>query len=96
MAARMYIWPRYALEVDGKRFRLPDRVGAAVARLFQARGYVDREELIEAVYYDDPNGGPLWAEGCLQQFLYRVNVMLVSTTAHIECAYGRGYRLHLP
>lgn len=92
----MWVWPHYVIEIDGKRFRLPHRTGAAVARLFTARGYVERDDLIEAVYFGDPDGGPLWADGCLQGFLYRVNAMLAPTAAQIECGYGRGYRLHLP
>lgn len=100
MAARMYIWPRYVLEVDGKRFRFPDKPGAALARLFRNCGtYVPVAEMIDAAWYDDPDGGPLCIRNCLAVNMCKVNRILASAPAYVEGSkgsYSRGYRLVIP
>ncbi|MGI9410259.1 MAG: hypothetical protein ACR2OV_09315 [Hyphomicrobiaceae bacterium] len=94
MAARMYIWPRYAIEVDGQRVRLSNRIGAAIARLFTDAGqYVATEELVDCVYYDDPEGGPLTADNCIAVNMVRVNQLLLSLPAYVEGCPWKGRRL---
>lgn len=94
MGVRMYIWPRYALEVDGKRIRLPPKPGAVIALLFAARGgIVSHEELIGAASFDDPEGGPLCADNCLKVGICRVRKLLAGTGAEIINVHNRGYRL---
>lgn len=95
--ARFYIWPRYALEIRGRRVVFPPRVGAMLARLYMARGHdVSREELIEAVYFDDPEGGPLCADECLKVFAFRVRKILAKVGVRlIGWRCEGGYRLIL-
>ncbi|MGI9485420.1 MAG: hypothetical protein ACR2RF_05970 [Geminicoccaceae bacterium] len=97
MAARMFIWPRYALEVDGKRVRLPSIAGAAVARLFIVQGhFVPTQLLIDAVYYDDPEGGPLTANNCIRVMLHRMRKLLAKVDVQLDGCQGTGFRLRLP
>ena len=97
MVARMYIYPRYALEIDGKRVRLPSIAGAAIARLFTVEGhFVPTKLLIEAVYYDDPEGGPLCADICVRVMLHRMRKLLAKVDVHLDGCQGTGFRLRLP
>lgn len=95
MPPRFYIWPRYALEVDGKRLAFPDRPGAALARLFSAKGhFVSREDMIEAVYSDDEDGGPLCADECIKVTICRVRKLLAKLNVRIVGWRGEsGYRM---
>lgn len=94
---RFYIWPRYALEIDGNRIVFPPRPGAALARLFAARGkYVSMSEIIEAVYSGDEDGGPLKAANCIRATMCRSRRLLKRFGLSIENLLGReshGYRL---
>jgi DNA-binding response OmpR family regulator len=98
MAARMWIYPRYAIEIDGKRVQLTDHQGAALARLFTANGCrVPTDELVEAVYFDDPDGGPLWAVECVRAFAFRLRKQLAGVHATVKGSQKLGgYRLILP
>ena len=88
---RFYIWPRYALEVNGKRIVFPNKPGAALARLFVARGnYVSLKEIIEAVYFDDPEGGPLCADNCIGVFMHKMRKLLSHVGVDIEGWRGEG------
>lgn len=98
MAARMFIWPRYALEVDGKRIVFPGIAGAAIALLYQANGeYVETPDLIDAAYFDDPEGGPLCADECVKVAFCKARRLLSKMSVTLEGRRGRGgYRLILP
>lgn len=104
MAARMFVWPRYVLEVDGRRVTLPPTAGAAVSRLFwhaqRAPGhFIQTDSLVEAAYFDDEDGGPLTATCCIRVSIHRVREILRRLGVEIEGYRGRGhsgYRLHLP
>lgn len=93
MTARMYIWPRYALEVDGTRAEFSDTAGPMVARLFRSLGcFVRTDELIEAAYGDDPEGGPLAAHNCVSHIIGRANVRLRRIGAEITSQRGLSAR----
>lgn len=100
MVARMYIWPRYALEIDGRHIRFSPLSGLAFARLFNANGgYVSTSELIDAAYFHDPEGGPLCANICIKVAVNRVRKLIAGTGLTIESRTGPnnlGYRLRLP
>lgn len=97
MTARMWIWPRYALEVGGKRVEVSDKQGAVLARLFTARERVSTNDLIDTVYFDDPEGGPLCADICIRAFAHRLRKNLRTIRASVRGSQKLGgYRLHLP
>lgn len=104
MAPRMWIWPRYAIEVDGKRVVIPKTAGAAISRLFcYAQRYpghfISTEEMIEAAYFDDPEGGPVWADGCVKVAFHKARQILRRIGVDVQGDRGRGhsgYRLILP
>lgn len=95
--ARMYIWPHYVLEANGKRVTLPPKAGAALARLFAARGgYVPTKDMINAVYGDCEDGGPLTADNCIRVTMHRSRRLLKKFGLAVECKRGRetrGYQL---
>lgn len=92
---RFYIWPRYAIEFNGKRIVLPPKPGAALARLFSARGhYVSLENMIEAVYFDDPDGGPLTADSCIAVLICRIRKLLAKMDMRVVGGrWAGGYRM---
>ncbi len=104
MAARMYIWPRYALEVNGKRIVFPPILGAALSRLFvfsiRAPGhFMPTADLVDAAYFDDPEGGPLTAEACIRVMFFRVRKLLSRagvTVDGLKGKYNGRFRLTLP
>lgn len=99
MAARMWIWPRYVIEVNGKRVRLPNKSGAAIARLFQSAGsWVSMSQLIDACYFDDPEGGPVTADNCVRVRVFKMRRLLGKLGIRIDGKQGCpiGYRLILP
>lgn len=95
MGARMFVWPRYVLEVDGKRATLPRTAGAAVARMFRSPGhFIPPDELVDAVYFDDPDGGPLTARRVITVCLFHARSKLADVGAEVQ-GWSRtgGYRL---
>lgn len=55
---------------------------------------VDREQIADFVYAEDPNGGPD-SEGAVKALIWRMNVNLKSKNLRIKSSMGRGsvYRL---
>ena len=92
---RFYIWPSYVLEIDGKRVTFPDRPGAALARLFAARGkFVSTADIIEAVYGNDEDGGPTTADSCVKVMVYRIQKILARLDLQVVGFRGKNsYRL---
>ena len=89
MAARMYIWPRYALEVDGRCAQFTDLEGRIVARLYRSLGhFVRTDELIEAAYGDNPDGGPLSVNNSISHLTRHANSRLRSIGAEITSQHG--------
>lgn len=56
-------------------------------------GAASNEDLIEALYSSDPEGGPLWALMALRHIIWRTRERLESLDMQITCRRGIGYIL---
>lgn len=93
---RFYIWPRYVLKANGKRVRFTraSKFALALALLVKANGgVVSHEELIEAAYFGDPEGGPLCANGCMKVAMHKMRKILAKIDLDLMNVFGRGYKL---
>lgn len=93
---RFYIWPRYVLKANGKRARFMknSKFALALALLVKANGgIVPHEELIEAAYYGDLEGGPLYADGCMKVAMHKMRKILAQLDLDLVNEFGRGYKL---
>lgn len=50
-------------------------------------------EIVDALYGDDPEGGPEDTRGCIEKFLCDARRKLAPMGCRIETNWGRGYRL---
>ena len=83
MTARMYIWPRYALEVAGQRVEFFPLEGAIVARLYRSIGHpVHSHRLIAAIYGHAEDGGPLGANDCIRHAVGRARQRIEAAGVH--------------
>ncbi|WP_164743056.1 winged helix-turn-helix domain-containing protein [Mesorhizobium sp. Z1-4] len=55
--------------------------------------FVGTAELVDYVYRDDPDGGPLDANKCIQIAITRYRQQLEPLGWEIKTRFGRGYRL---
>ena len=93
MVARMWVWPEYTLEVDGRKAFLTKLEGSIVARLFRTVGqYVSTEDLIDAAYFDDVDGGPLCAANTISVTCCRINRKLKRIGASLDRKRARSQR----
>ena len=97
---QFYIWPNYILKANGRHIRFTKRCkfALALARLVAANGgVVSHEDLIDAAYYGDPDGGADFSIQCLRVAVLRFRKVLRRAGLDIVNVFGRGYRLvHLP
>lgn len=54
---------------------------------------VTTREIVDALYGDDPDGGPEYTHGCVEKFLCDARRKLAPMGCGIRAAWGRGYRL---
>ncbi|MBN8996133.1 MAG: hypothetical protein J0H94_12975 [Rhizobiales bacterium] len=67
----------------------------AVSHLAERFGkWVRLGQVVEAVYVDDPDGGPLTAHQCVYMFLYRADKKLRSLGYAVESTRGGGAHEH--
>lgn len=52
--------------------------------------WIDREKIEDAVYADDPNGGPENANQCIRWFAFRANRKLAPHGLTVESQLGQG------
>lgn len=75
----------------GRRIRLGSVGAAVLARLAVSRRAVSTNELVDWVYGDDEDGGPLWAADCIRNSIHTIR----RRTRHLICPFrvmthGRG------
>lgn len=93
MSTRMYLWPAYRLEVDAASVTFGKSMGRIVARLYRSAGqFVSTATLIEALYGDDEDGGPLNPSGVIAVHVCRANHEIEPLGVHIVGHRGCGVR----
>lgn len=55
--------------------------------------FLAANSLIDQIYADDPNGGPLDSQACLRSVIHKLRPKLRKTGWDIELRWGVGYRL---
>jgi len=93
------IWPIVmkdgGLLVDGKYVRLTSHQRRIVERLLESRGIaVSREQIVEAMYGHDPNGGALTASKMVDVMVFQIRKRIGDRDL-IENIWGYGYRIPL-
>lgn len=87
-------WPGYLrreCRVFGRAVRLtPCECEVLLLLMVRRPFHVPRLEMLDWLYADDPNGGPLRAYTCVQLFVHRLQR---KTGWSIESRHGFGYRL---
>jgi len=80
---------------DLSREGLSPRERTVLERLVEAGGApVTRAKLVDAVYGDDPDGGPLFANANIAVYIYRLNQKLPPRGFSVELhGYGMGWKL---
>lgn len=79
---------------DGRWHPLPRQKFLVLRALHEAQGGIrSNRELIDELFADDPDGGPLNAGIQLRSVLYNASRRLAGSEHYIDTAYGRGWRL---
>lgn len=55
--------------------------------------HLSKRELVEQIYFDDPNGGPDWAESSISVRMVELRRKLAKNGWTIETRHGVGYQL---
>ena len=84
----------FNVAIDGQEVRLPRRLGQVLDKLNEAypKG-VRRRDLADALYGDDPDGGPLDLDNCLESFVCRVRKAIAPAGFAIKANRHVGYQL---
>lgn len=88
-AANVFVWPRGAARLT------PDE-GAMFDRLWRARHgaeAVPRDSLIDAVWSDDDDGGPISADRRLKVMACHIRKKIEGSGIIVKGVWGIGYRL---
>jgi DNA-binding response OmpR family regulator len=83
----------YDLQVGERLIPLSPAQSALVSRLIGAGGFVPMRALIDVLYGDDPEGGPLTADLCVRVNVTRIRRKLRGTGVRLHGLQWHGYRL---
>ncbi|MGI9489293.1 MAG: helix-turn-helix domain-containing protein [Geminicoccaceae bacterium] len=94
MAVRLVPRPRkYDLEAGGKLIPLRPSEAVLMSRLMGAKGFVTMNDLIDALYGMEPDGGPLTADECVRVNMSRIRRKLGGTGVRIVGRSWHGYMI---
>ena len=91
---RLVPCPRhFDLQINGEVIHLSPTESVIMACLLSAKTSVTIKELIDVVYGDDPEGGPLAASNCIRVMMCNLRRKLQRKGVYITGKCWQGYRL---